>query len=255
MSGSSDGVGPGSGVLWASSTLCASLLALLTSEYPSGRDHQLRHAQVFAAASAFGFGGSGGNGGSSMSGMEAWSALAGVSWGAAFGGSSTRPSEETLTCVIEAGIVLPLLDLRLVRNRLGESSCGFFASSPGSSPVAPALTPILSFAVLTMAGALDRQLPVPVSHFLPFGVCVPGVAGGVSVLAVAVEAAIEVSEAPSCRTELALGVLERVFAAVTSGGSSRPELLLLVLSAGAWGAGVLGRDFLRGFMPTRRGGE
>ena len=76
-----------------------------------------------------------------------------------------------------AGMALLLLELRLVRNFLGDSSLGFFASSPGSSLVAPPLTPMLSFAVWTIAGALDRQLPEPESHFLPLGVCEPVEAG------------------------------------------------------------------------------
>lgn len=250
MSGSSEGVGPGSGVFCAFSTLsCASLLALVASEYPSGRDHQLRHAHVFAAVFACFVAGSGGNGGSSTRGSSEGgaSSAGGVSSGFGLGASSTMPSVETLICVIEAGITSPLLDLRLVRKCLGESSRDLFAPLRGSSPVEPEVTPMLSVAVLTMAGAFDRQLPVPDSHFLPLGVCVPGVVGGVALLADAVEAASDLTdEGAFGKIPLAFGVLEGVLATSTSLGTS--DLTLLLSAAGAL---VFSFAFLRGIIPMR----
>jgi len=179
MSGSSEGVGPGNGVCCAVSTLsCSSQPSLAASGWPSGRDHQLRQAHVDAvgascAVEGAGSGGSGGSGGSSMrvvsglvvSGLGVW---------------STMPPVDTLTWVSEAAMMLPLDDLRLVRKRLGESSPGVAACWSVSSLVAPLRTPILSVAVATKAGALDRQLPVPFSHvfLLPRSVCRLGVAGG-----------------------------------------------------------------------------
>jgi len=61
--------------------------------------------------------------------------------------------------------VSPLLDLRFVRNLAGDWSRCLLESSLGSSDAAPPLTlmPMLSFAVVTVADALDRQLPP--SHF------------------------------------------------------------------------------------------
>lgn len=200
---------------------------------------------MFAAASVCGIDGSGGNGGSLIDGDSVASDSVKVASDFVVCVSSTRPSEDTLTCVIEAGRATLLLDLRLVRNLLGESSRGFLASSLGSSPVAPKVTPMLSLAVLTMAGAFDRQLPLPDSHFLPLGVCVPGVAGGVALLAVAVEAAKDVVDGASGSMSLALGVPEGECATLASEGASPPVLS----SAGAW---VLGRDFLRGFIPAGR---
>lgn len=199
----------------ATSTVAfASVVAFPASVYPSGRDHQLLHPHVLAAAAVCDADGSGGNGGSStVVGVGGSSTLSG--FGVGFGMSSTRPSEETLTCVMAAGMTLLLLELRLVRNFLGDSSWGCFASSPGSSLVAPPLTPMLSFAVWTMAGALDRQLPDPDSHLLPRGVSEP--------VEVGVVVPTEDVESATCWSE--------------------------VVSAGAC---VLGLDFLRGIMPAAR---
>lgn len=235
-------------MLCASSMLpCASLLALPASEYPSGLDHQLRQPQVLAAWSLACIGGGcGGNGGSLILGMAvSSSSLAGVG---SFG-SSVRPSEPTLTFVIEVGSALPLLDLRLVRNLVGESSLGFLASSPGSSLVAPPFTPMLSFAVLTTAGAFIRQLPDPPSHFFPRGVWLPVVVGVDAPSEVVVDSARDLFDGAFCTSSPSPGVVE-VFVLVVpaSGGSSRPVLLLLTT-----GASVFGFDFLRGFM--RAGSE
>lgn len=138
----------------------------------------------------------------------------------------------------------PLLDLRLVRNFLGDSSLGFFASSPGSSPVAPPLTPMLSFAVLTIAGALDRQLPEPESHLLPRGVCAPE-ADDVGVVAPTegVDPVTDLSECASGKTRLLLGVVSVVL------GSGATSGALVGASAGA---SVVGLDFLRGIIPAGR---
>lgn len=171
MSDSSKGVDPGNGVRCAVSTLSfASQSGLFESGWPSGRDHQLRQAHVDAAwaGCAVEGAGSGGSGGSSLlavSGLGVW---------------STMPPVDTLTWVSEAAMMLPLDDLRLVRKRFGESSPGVAACWSVSSPVAPPRTPMLSVAVATKAGALDRQLPVPDSHVfvLPRDVWRPGVAGG-----------------------------------------------------------------------------
>jgi len=172
--------------------------------------------------------GVGGNGGSSTIGVGAAGALA----------SSVKPSDDTLILVMDVGSASPLLDLRLVRNLVGESSFGFFAS-PGSSAVAPPLTPMLSFAVSTSAGALDRQLPVPFSHFFPRGVCVPEVFSVVAPF-VDVDSAIELLEDASGSISLLLGVL----GALLSCGASGP-----VPSAGAC---EFGFDFLRGFIRAGR---
>jgi hypothetical protein len=218
---------------------CASLLALLASRYPSGLDHQLRQPHVFAACSADSVeGGCGGNGGSSTLGIGG----SGSAFGA--GGSSVSPSEETFTFVIEVGSAFPLLDLRLVRNLVGASSLGFFASSPGSSPVAPPLTPMLSFAVFTMAGALDRQLPDPLSHLF-FGVWVPVVVGvDAPSDAVVVDDARELSESAFCGASASLGTVDAVVLASGCGTSA--------VSAPAAGAWEFGFDFLRGLI--RAGG-
>jgi hypothetical protein len=193
-------------------------------------------------------GGCGGNGGSLTLGVvDSGSSLA-LSGGLGGLVSSVRPSEETLTFVIEVGRASLLLDLRLVRNLVGESSFGFFTFAPGSSPVAPPLTPMLSVAVFTIAGALERQLPDPPSHFLPFGVCVPVVVGveAPSDEDAAVDSASDVFEGAFCSTWLLLGVVEAdgvVSAMLASGGTSAPVLLLP--PAGAWGFSF---DFLRGFI-------
>lgn len=134
----------------------------------------------------------------------------------------------------------PLLDFRLVRNFLGDSSLGFFASSSGSSPVAPPLTPMLSLAVLTIAGAFDRQLPVPESHLLPLGVCVPE-AVGVMAPADDVEAVTDWSGGASGRMSLLLGVVSVVLASCGTAGA---------LVDASEGASVFGLDFLRGFIPA-----
>jgi hypothetical protein len=143
---------------------------------------------------------------------------------------------------MEAGMASPLLDFRLVRNFLGDSSLGFFASSSGSSPVAPPLTPMLSFAVLTMAGAFDRQLPEPESHLLPRGVCVPEAVGVVEPTE-GIESAIDVPEGTPGKISLPLGVVPVVLA---SGGTSGP------LSGASAVASVFGLDFLCGFIPAGR---
>jgi hypothetical protein len=169
--------------------------------------------------------------------------------------SSVRPSEETWTFEMDVGSAVPLLDLRLVRNLVGESSSlGFFASSSGSSLVAPPSTPMLSFAVFTTAGALDRQLPEPLSHAFPFGVRVPAVEGVVAPFEDAVEPDNDVFDGALGRIALSLGVFEAVVVVVVVqaagvsavGGTSAPVLL----SAGAW---EFGFGFLRGFI--RAGGE
>jgi hypothetical protein len=172
--------------------------------------------------------GFGGNGGSSTAGVGAAATFA----------SSVRPSDDTLTLVMDVGSASPLLDLRLVRNLVGESSFGFFAS-PGSSAVAPRLTPMLSFAVSTSAGALDRQLPVPFSHFFPRGVCEPDVFG-VDAPFVDIDSAIELLADASGSISLPLGVL----GALLSGGASG--------RGPSAGACEFGFDFLRGFMRARR---
>lgn len=192
---------------------------------------------MLAAASTCDLGGSGGNGGSLT-----WGAgVSSTSFGFGLGGSSRGPSEDTLTSVMEAGMASPLLDFRLVRNFLGDSSLDFFASSSGSSPVAPPLTPMLSFAVLTMAGALDRQLPEPESHLLARGVCVPE-AVGVVVPTEGVDSATDLSEEASGKTRLPLGVL--LVVVLASSGTSGPWV------GAAAGASVSGLGFLLGFIPA-----
>lgn len=108
---------------------------------------------------------------------------------------------------------------------------------------------MLSFAVLTIAGAFDRQLPVPESHFLPFGVCVPGVEGLVLATEGVDDSATDVFDDAFCSIPLLLGVVAAVLAASGSDGTSGPVLLLLWSSAGAWGLGFV---FLRGFILTGR---
>jgi hypothetical protein len=133
---------------------------------------------------------------------------------------------------MDVGSAKPLLDLRLVRNLVGESSLGFFASSSGSSLVAPPSTPMLSLAVFTTAGALDRQLPEPLSHVFPFGVRVPAVEGVVAPFEDAVDSARDVFDGAFGRISLALGVFAAVVVAAVS-------------AAGAW---EFGFDFLRGLI-------
>jgi hypothetical protein len=219
--GSSDGVGPGRGVPCASLMLsCASLRALPASEYPSGRDHQLRKPQVFAAWFAGIDGGCGGNGGSLISGVTISASSSTVSGGFFAFVSSVWPFEDTLTVVMEVGSALPLLDLRLVRNLVGESSLGFLASSPGSSPVAPPVTPMLSVAVLVEGGAFERQLPDPPSHFLPFGVWLPVVVGVDAPSDVAVDSAKDLFDGAFWVSLLSLGVVEVVVLAVLASGGT-----------------------------------
>lgn len=166
------------------------------------------------------------------------------------GESSVRPSDDTLILVMEVGNALPLLDLRLVRNLVGESSRGFFASASGSSPVAPPVTPMLSALVFTTAGALDRQLPVPPSHFFPLGVWVPAVEGVDAPFdSVVDDSAVFVSLGVLCGASASLSAVDAlgVVSWVASGGTGAP---VLVPSAGAWGFGLL---FLRGLI--RAGSE
>ena len=152
--------------------------------------------------------------------------------------------------MVDVGSAKLRLDLRLVRNLTGDSSLGFLGSSLGSSDVAPPLTlmPMVSCAVFTTAGALERQLPVPPSHFRPlFGVCVPVVVG-VDVPSVATEASepdwlivvscdvVLASSAPAVGSAVLLAVLLGLLVVDTSA---------MLSSAGAWGFGL---DFLRGPM-------
>lgn len=244
-SGSSDGVGPGSGVLDASSTVA--LFAFTASVYPSGRDHQLVHPHAFATCSAFA--GSGGKGALSPVGAVSGAALVSSFFAVGTSTSSTEPSEETVILVVEVGSAKLLLDLRFVRKRAGDSLLGDLTSSLGSSEVAPPLTliPMVSCAVFTTAGALDRQLPVPPSHFrLLFGVCVPVVVG-----VVAPSVAIEASESGL----LATVSFDVVLAASASVVGS--VVLLALLSVGfvdalaclsSLGASELILTFLRGLI-------
>lgn len=153
----------------------------------------------------------------------------GGSSGSGFGGSSTKPSEETLTLVMEAGMASPLLDFRLVRNLVGESSLRrLMEDSLGRLRVDARLPAMLSAAVFTMAGALDRQLADPASHLLPCEVVD------------AVDAATDFSERPSCSESLSLG---------GSGCASGPQA-----ADGAWaplsveGAGGMGFVLLRALI-------
>ena len=100
-----------------------------------------------------------------------------------------------------------------------------------------------------MAGAFDRQLPEPDSHFLPRGVCEPVVVGVVFPTE-GVDSLIDLSEGASCRTWLPLGVFVVVLVVLASGGPAVP-----VLGASAGGASVFGLDFLRGLIPTGKFGE
>jgi hypothetical protein len=233
-------------VLDASSTVA--FVAFAVSAYPSGRDHQLVHPHAFATCSALA--GSGGNGASSPLRAVSGAGLSFSFFAAGTSTSSTDPSEDTVILVVEVGRAKLLLDLRLVRKRAGDSLLGVLSSSFGSSEAAPplTLTPIVSCAVFTTAGALDRQLPVPPSHFRPlFGVCVPVVVG-VAVPSDATEASDGVwLAAVSCDVVLAFNA---------SVASSFVLLALLLsaafvdASAGLWslGASELGLTFLRGLM-------
>jgi hypothetical protein len=88
---------------------------------------------------------------------------------------------------------------------------------------------MLSLAVLTTAGAFDRQLPVALSHFLLFGVCVPAVEGVDAPFEEAVDSASDLSDGVFCSISLLLGVVAVVVvgvsAALASGGPSGPVLL------------------------------
>jgi hypothetical protein len=105
---------------------------------------------------------------------------------------------------------------------------------------------MLSVAVLTTAGAFERQLPEPLSHFFPFGVWVPEAVGVDALFELAVESAKDLLGALFGRRSLPLGVVEVVFALLASGGTCAP---VLSPSAGAWGFGL---DFLRGFIRAGR---
>jgi hypothetical protein len=105
---------------------------------------------------------------------------------------------------------------------------------------------MLSFAVWTRAGAFDRQLPVPFSHFLPRGVWVPEAVGVIAPSEDDVDPATELFEGVCSKTSLALGVVVAVVGVLASAGMSGPAQLP---SAGAWG---LGFDFLRGFIRAGR---
>ena len=151
--------------------------------------------------------------------------------------------------VVDAGSTKLLLDLRLVRKRAGEtSSLDLLASSLGSSEAAPPLTlmPMVSWAVFTTAGALDRQLPVPPSHLRPlFGVCVPVVvgvdapsdAGGASEAAWLTVLSCDVVLASSV---LAFGPVDALTLVVLAGLAGASAVLSFV------GACVFGLTFLRG---------
>lgn len=247
-SGSSDGVTPGKGVPKASSLP----LIFEASEYPSGRDHHDRQPQVPGCCSAgLILGGSGGNGGSSTLGGF-WAGSTGFTSFC----SLTEPSEETLNIVMEAGMLSALLDLRLVRNLAGDWSLDFCSSWVGISEAAPplTLTPMLWLAVLTVAEALDLQLP-PLNHLwlgFVFSFCSVGIAcvGPVGVSGVS-GAFVVVSEEPFCRTVLSFGV------ATDGVGVVVACVLALLVSHGASdvvdrsrSAKGLGFDFLRGPIPA-----
>ena len=79
-SASSVGVAPGKGVLCASSEsfVAKPVLFFCASEYPSGRDHQLRQPNVLVGSVPVVFlAGSGGNGGSLMVGGAGFEASSG----------------------------------------------------------------------------------------------------------------------------------------------------------------------------------
>lgn len=98
-----------------------------------------------------------------------------------------------------------------------------------------------------MGGALERQLPVPDSHFLPLGVCEPVVVGVVLPVEGA-EPAADLSGDAFRRTLLPLGVVLVVLAVVLA------VLASVVMGAGG-GACVSGLDFLRRFMPAGSGDD
>jgi hypothetical protein len=162
-------------------------------------------------------------------------------------GSFIEPSDDTLSTVMEAGMLSALLDLRLVKNFAGD--WGFLGgSSLGSSEAAPPLTlmPMLWLAVLTVAEDLDRQLP-PLNQFLLGFVLSLGsfVAGGVAEPSDESRGACMVEPAGVLsRVVLPLGVVvEGVAAGVVSGGMS--DAL-----APACAATGFGFDFLRGLIPA-----
>jgi hypothetical protein len=150
--------------------------------------------------------------------------------------------------VVDAGSAKLLLDLRLVRKRAGDTSpLAFLASSLGSSEAAPPLTlmPMVSWAVFTTAGALDRQLPVPPSHLRPLlGVCVPVVVG--------VDAPSDAGGASEAAWLTALSCDVVLASSVPALGSVDALVVLAGLAVGASavlsfvGAWVFGLTFLRG---------
>lgn len=108
---------------------------------------------------------------------------------------------------------------------------------------------MLSFAVLTMAGAFERQLPPPPSHFrLAFllSVWVPEAAGVPVLLDTETGSATDVFEGAFWDSSPPFGVLSGRFKelALASVGGADSEL---PSSAGAW---WLGFAFLRGLIPT-----
>jgi hypothetical protein len=137
--------------------------------------------------------------------------------------SPNEPSDETFSLVMAAGIALPLLEFRFVKNFLGDSSRGFWASFPGSSAVAPPATPMLSFAILAIAGALERQLPPPPSHFMLtflFSVCGSGAAGVLGALVIGLGSAAVVFGAACCCAVGLSGVFGSGFVGLASVGGA-----------------------------------
>jgi hypothetical protein len=228
--------------------LCAwSEVAFAPSAYPSGLDHQLCHAHVFE--DSCGLGGSGGNGGSLIVGTSG--GAFGVSFSFDSSTWSTDPSEETCSFVMDAGMALPLLDLRFDKNLVGDGLSAAFCSSLGSSIVAPPVTPTLSLASFATVGAFDLQLPVPPSH-LRLGFLFRVGSGAVVGREVLLDVAIGgVESGVACvffKDAFSCGVLADEFGAGSaedgSAGATVPS------AAGAWG---LGLDFLRGLMPGSMG--
>ena len=118
-----------------------------------------------------------------------------------------------------------LLDLRLVRNFAGDWSFGFFSSWLGSSEAAPplTLTPMLWLAVLTVAEALDRQLP-PLNHLL-LGLWLSFCSFRAEPFVESSDSFVVASTTPFWRIELPSGVLEAgvvacVLALQLAGGSA-----------------------------------